>query len=173
VSRILGPNFTFDLQKYKDYSPLFLAPTFALNYALSFAALTASIVHIAIFHGGEVWYRLKAARKQEPDIHMRLMSKYKEAPDWWYGVLLVASTALGLATALGYTSQLPCESLSSMTIVVTRRLLTISGWAYFVAIILAAIFIVSWLCQILTACYLTRSIDPDKYDFGRHKYSTV
>lgn len=31
VSRILGDGFTFDLQKYKEYSPLFLPPTFALN----------------------------------------------------------------------------------------------------------------------------------------------
>lgn len=92
---------------------MFLAPTFALNYALSFAALTAAFVHVAVFHGREVWYRLKAARKQEPDIHMRLMAKYKEAPDWWYGVLFVISTAFGLATALGYPSQLPCKILPS------------------------------------------------------------
>ncbi|KAI7191051.1 OPT family small oligopeptide transporter, partial [Hortaea werneckii] len=45
VSKILGPGFSFDLAKYKKYSPMFLAPTFALNYGLSFAALIASIVH--------------------------------------------------------------------------------------------------------------------------------
>lgn len=78
VTKIMGPNFSFDEAKYKRYSPLFLAPTFALNYGLSFASLTASIVHTIVFHGKEVWYRFRTARKQEPDVHMRLMSKYKE-----------------------------------------------------------------------------------------------
>lgn len=82
VTKIMTPDFSFDVAKYKKYSPLFLAPTFALNYGLSFAALTASIVHTMIFHGKEVWYRFKASRNQEPDVHMRLMKMYKEAPDW-------------------------------------------------------------------------------------------
>jgi hypothetical protein len=77
VSRILGENFTFDLAKYQDYSPLFLSPSLALNYGLSFAALTASFVHIGLFHGKEVWYRFKAARDQEPDVHLKMMKKYE------------------------------------------------------------------------------------------------
>lgn len=89
---------------------MFLAPTFALNYGLSFAALMAAIVHTAMFHGKEIWYRFRAARNQEPDVHMRLMKKYNEAPDWWYGALFVIAMALGLATVLGFDSQLPCES---------------------------------------------------------------
>ncbi|CAI6332826.1 unnamed protein product [Periconia digitata] len=123
VTRILGPNFTFDVAKYKEYSPLFLAPTLALNYGLSFAALTAALVHVFIYHRKEIWYRFKAAQNQEPDIHMKLISKYSHCPDWWYGVLLVGSTALGLATALGYESQLP-------------------WWGYFVSLIIAMVFIV-------------------------------
>jgi hypothetical protein len=110
VSRILTNN-QFDLKKYTSYSPLFLAPTFALNYGLSFAALMAAVVHVALFHGKEIWYRWKAARNQEPDIHMKLMEKYVEAPDWWYLALFVVSVALGLATALGFPSQLACKSL--------------------------------------------------------------
>ncbi|KID85214.1 small oligopeptide transporter, OPT family protein [Metarhizium guizhouense ARSEF 977] len=66
VSRILGSGFTFDEAKYREYSPLFLAPTFALNYGLSFAALTAAIVHTALHHGNQVWHRFRAARSQEP-----------------------------------------------------------------------------------------------------------
>lgn len=121
VSRILGDGFSFDLQKYKDYSPLFLSPSFALNYGLSFAALIAALVHCGLFHGKEIWHRLKMARNQEPDIHMRLMAKYQDAPEWWYLTLFVISLALGLATALGYDSQLP-------------------WWAFFVAILLAIVF---------------------------------
>ncbi|KAF2122681.1 OPT family small oligopeptide transporter [Lophiotrema nucula] len=123
VTRVLGPNFTFDVEKYKAYSPMFLAPTLALNYGLSFAALTASIVHAIVFHRKEIWYRFRAARNQEPDIHLRLMNKYKNCPDWWYGVLLLVSVMLGLASVLAYDSQLP-------------------WWAYFVSLALAAIFVI-------------------------------
>jgi OPT family small oligopeptide transporter len=123
VTRILGPDFTFDLAKYQQYSPMFLAPTFALNYGLSFAALTAAIVHAIIFHGKEIVYRYKTARDQEPDIHMKLIKKYTPCPDWWYGVLLLISVALGLATVLAYESQLP-------------------WWGYFVSLIIALVFVI-------------------------------
>ncbi|GAW17629.1 hypothetical protein ANO14919_070880 [Xylariales sp. No.14919] len=123
VRNILGDRFTFDLEKYKSYSPLFLSPTLALNYGLSFAALTASLVHTGLYHGKEIWYRFKAARNQEPDIHMKMMKKYTDAPDWWYLALLLSSVALGLGTALGYETQLP-------------------WWAFFVSVILSLVFVV-------------------------------
>jgi OPT family small oligopeptide transporter len=123
VQRILGDNFTFDIEKYKKYSPMFLAPTLAIQYGLSFASLTAALIHVGLFHGRELWSQLKLARNQEPDIHMKLMRKYKDAPEWWYVVLLVISLALGLATVLGFNSQLP-------------------WWAFFVSNILAALFMV-------------------------------
>lgn len=140
VSKILTPDHSFDLAKYKAYSPLFLAPTFALNYGLSFAALMAAIVHTALFSGKEIWYRFRAARHQEPDIHMKMMSKYPDAPDWWYGALFVVAVALGLATTLGFPSQLPCELCRTR---LRCRLLTCKGWAFFVSIILGLVFVVS------------------------------
>ncbi|KAI0595160.1 OPT family small oligopeptide transporter [Biscogniauxia sp. FL1348] len=123
VRRILGDQFTFDLEKYKSYSPLFLSPTLALNYGLSFAALTAALVHTALFHGKEIWYRFRSAQNQEPDIHLKMIKKYQDAPDWWYITLCVSSVALGLGTTLGYDSQLP-------------------WWAFFVSIIIALVFVI-------------------------------
>jgi hypothetical protein len=58
VSKILSSDFKFDEAKYKAYSPMFLAPTFAINYGLSFASLTAAIVHTFIFYRKEIWRRL-------------------------------------------------------------------------------------------------------------------
>jgi OPT family oligopeptide transporter len=78
VSRILTPDYTLDEQKYADYSPLFLSTTFALTYGLSFASIISVIVHTYLYHGKELWYRFKAARGQEDDIHMKKMKKYKE-----------------------------------------------------------------------------------------------
>jgi OPT family small oligopeptide transporter len=123
VRNILGNRFTFDLEKYKNYSPIFLSPTLALNYGLSFAALTAALVHTGLFHGKEIWYRFKTAQNQEPDIHMKMMKKYPDAPDWWYVALLLSSIALGLGTTLGYDTQMP-------------------WWAFFVSIILALVFVI-------------------------------
>ena len=123
VSRILSDNFTFDLEKYRNYSPLFLPPAYALNIALSFAALMVALVHAGLFHGKEIWYRFRTSRDQEPDIHLRMMKKYVEAPDWWYVALCVGSMALGLATVLSYDSQLP-------------------WWGFFVSVIMALIFVV-------------------------------
>ncbi|KAJ6018022.1 hypothetical protein N7451_001401 [Penicillium sp. IBT 35674x] len=139
VSKILGDNFSFDDAKYKAYSPMFLAPTFILNYGLSFAALTAVIVHVILYHRKEVWHRGKAALNQESDIHLTLMKKYKEAPEWWYGALFLISIALGLGGVLGYDSQLP-------------------WWAFFVSLIIAVIFIIP-TCMIMGVTNITLSLN--------------
>ncbi len=84
VSRILDANFQFDEEAYNNYSPLFMPTHFALAYGLSFAAVSAVIVHVALYHGKEIWQQFKMARHQEDDVHMRLMKKYRDAEDWWY-----------------------------------------------------------------------------------------
>jgi hypothetical protein len=58
ITEILTPDFKFDEAKYKAYSPLFLAPTFAINYGLSFASLMAAVVHTIIFHRTEIVARM-------------------------------------------------------------------------------------------------------------------
>lgn len=129
VKNILGPNFTFDLEKYKAYSPLFLAPTFALNYGLSFAALTASVVH-TILHRGKVLIRqFQLASSQSEDVHFNMIKKYRPAPDWWYLALLASMLAMGLGVVEGYDTQLP-------------------WWGFLVACAIAGIFVVP-CCTIL------------------------
>jgi len=80
VSRILTPKFTLDVDAYTAYSPLFLSTTFAMSYGLSFAAIASLIVYTYLNHGKQIWGQFRNSTKEEPDIHMRLMSKYKEAP---------------------------------------------------------------------------------------------
>ncbi|KJZ70560.1 hypothetical protein HIM_10063 [Hirsutella minnesotensis 3608] len=123
ASRILGSGMIFDEARYKTYSPLFLPPALALNYGLSFAALTSATIHVWLFHGKEVWYRFRTARNQEPDVHMKMMNKYADAPEWWYLALLLVSVAIGFGTTEGYQTQLP-------------------WWAFFVSILLALLFII-------------------------------
>ncbi|KAJ5126466.1 hypothetical protein N7448_007245 [Penicillium atrosanguineum] len=121
VTQILTPEFTFDLAKYESYSPLFLSTTFALCYGLSFAGLAAVIVHVSLFHGKEIWHRMRAAGQKHEDIHSRLMAKYDTVPIWWYVVVLVVMAAIGLAVVLSYPTHM-------------------SWWAFFISLIIALVW---------------------------------
>ena len=106
VSRILTPEYTLDLSAYQAYSPLFLSTTFSLTYGLSFAAIAAVVVHTCLFHGPEIYKRMKSSRTDDEDIHTRMMAKYRDAPDWWYMSLLLVMIALSFVTALVWDTHL-------------------------------------------------------------------
>jgi len=150
VRDILGENFTFDVEKYKAYSPLFLAPTFALNYGLSFAALTASVVH-TILHRGKVLVRqYREASSQTEDIHFNMIKKYTPAPDWWYLALLVGSLAMGFGVVAGYDTQLP-------------------WWGFLVACVIAGIFVVP-CCTIMGMTNIMLSLNVISPFIGGHLF---
>ena len=116
VTKILTPELTLDLTKYEAYSPLFLSTTFSLTYGLSFAAISAVIVHTALFHAREIWSKVRAAHnEEEEDVHFRLMKKYREVPSWWYHAVLVLMTAASLVCVLAFDTHL-------------------SWWAFFLAL---------------------------------------
>lgn len=93
VSRILTPDFVLDEAKYQAYSPLIIGPTFVMAYAMSFASLTAIVFHIALYNGAEIWQRAKLAKDQDADVHLKLMRKYKEAPEWWFMSVFLISVS--------------------------------------------------------------------------------
>jgi OPT family oligopeptide transporter len=121
VSMILDEQTRFDLDKYNAYSPLFLPTQFALAYGLSFAAVAAVIVHVVLYHGKEIWQQFKLARHQEDDVHMKMMKKYRDAPDWWYGVLFLIMIGISLAVVCAWPTDFP-------------------WWAYLVCIIIAMVW---------------------------------
>ncbi|KAF8861288.1 small oligopeptide transporter-like protein [Acephala macrosclerotiorum] len=106
TTRILTPQFTLDLAAYKAYSPLFLSTTFAMSYGLSFAAIAALIVYTYLNHGKQIWQQFRNSTKEEPDIHMKLMKKYPEAPTWWYMSLFALMIGLSLITVLAFPTNL-------------------------------------------------------------------
>jgi hypothetical protein len=84
ISRIINDDLSFNLEAYKAYSPLFLSPSFALFYGLSFASIGATLTHAFLYYRKQAWVYARRSLSQQPDIHVRLMSVYKEVPDWWY-----------------------------------------------------------------------------------------
>lgn len=107
VSRVLTDNLTFDETSYQAYSPLFVPFSYLLSYALNFAAVIAIFVHCGLYHGKDVWKKLKDQKHGGEDIHKRLMNNFHEAPDWWYLVLLVISLVLAFVAVCHYETQLP------------------------------------------------------------------
>ncbi|KAI1384598.1 small oligopeptide transporter [Hypoxylon trugodes] len=106
VSKILTSDFTLDEEAYKAYSPVFISTTFAISYGLSFAAITALVVYTYLHHGKTIWAQYKNSTNEKPDIHMKLMQKYEEAPEWWYFSLFGIVLALAFVSVLAYPTNL-------------------------------------------------------------------
>jgi hypothetical protein len=51
ISSIVDSNFHFDTKAYEKNGPLYLSTFFAVTYGVGFASLTATIVHVLLFHG--------------------------------------------------------------------------------------------------------------------------
>ncbi|KAF8496643.1 hypothetical protein BU17DRAFT_13140, partial [Hysterangium stoloniferum] len=63
---------------YEAYSPLFLSTTFTMTYKLSFASDTATLVHAFLYFRKQIWIQARRSLSEQPDIHVRLMSRYKQ-----------------------------------------------------------------------------------------------
>ncbi|KAI7888024.1 OPT family small oligopeptide transporter [Mucor mucedo] len=91
-------------------------PSFSISNGLSYIyinlGVTATITHVALYHGKDIWTIFRNLRKKvlgggEVDIHMKLMQAYPEVPNWWF--YLVYFVGIGLNIGIGYAngSQLP------------------------------------------------------------------
>ena len=96
VTRILNEDSTINLEAYKAYSPLFLSTTFALSYGLSFASITATLVHAFLYFRKQIWVQARRSLHEQPDIHARLMSRYPQVPSWWYAIIFREFSAFSM-----------------------------------------------------------------------------
>ncbi|XP_019415635.1 PREDICTED: oligopeptide transporter 1-like [Lupinus angustifolius] len=114
VTRILNnKNFDIDMNSYNNYSKLHLSVIFALNYGLSFANLTATLSHVALFHGKKIWSLWKKTTRtttkgeNEGDVHTRIMKKnYEHVPEWWFVTILALMIVMSLVACEGFGKQL-------------------------------------------------------------------
>lgn len=112
ITRILNDK-TFDLHRsaYDNYSKVYLSITFAFIYGLSFAFLTSSLSHVALFHGKTIWRMWKktttAAKEKSIDVHARIMRKnYEAVPQWWFQAILLLTIFLSIFACEGFGKQL-------------------------------------------------------------------
>ncbi|KAK1273268.1 Oligopeptide transporter 7 [Acorus gramineus] len=110
ISSIIDSNFHLDVQAYEREGPLYLSTFFAVTYGFIFASLTATISHVALFHGRynrEIWEMSKFAfRKEKMDVHTRLMRVYKQVPQWWFLCVLLVNLSLTIFACEHYNHQL-------------------------------------------------------------------
>ncbi|RZC27453.1 Oligopeptide transporter 1 isoform B [Glycine soja] len=113
VTRVLNAKtFDIDMDSYKNYSKLYLSITFAYDYGLSFATLTATIAHVALFHGKmilQLWKKTRSALKGQEagDVHTRIMKRnYEQVPEWWFVSILLLMIVVALITCEGFGKQL-------------------------------------------------------------------
>ncbi|CAN6720565.1 unnamed protein product [Malus baccata var. baccata] len=100
TKRVLTPQYDLNIDAYNSYGKLYLSPLFALSLGIGFARFTATLSHVALFHGGDVLARSRSAMKNvKVDIHEKLMKRYQKVPQWWFLVLFIVSVALSLLTA--------------------------------------------------------------------------
>lgn len=88
VTAIINADATLNEERYKAYSPLFLSTTFAMSYGLSFASITSTLTHTFFYFRKQIWVQSRRSMSEQPDIHARLMSRYRQVPEWWYAVIL-------------------------------------------------------------------------------------
>ena len=86
---------------------------------MGFAALISTIVHVAVFYGPDIINRTRSAKYEEADVHLKMMRKYREAPEWWFLAVFVVSFAFGMAASQHWETHLP-------------------WWAYILTILLGA-----------------------------------
>lgn len=96
ITRIINSDASLNLTAYREYSPLFLSTTFAMSYGLSFASITATLMHAFLFFRKQIWVQSKRSMHEQPDIHARLMSRYKQVPEWWYMIVFLSMFVIGV-----------------------------------------------------------------------------
>ncbi|KAJ5492416.1 Tetrapeptide transporter OPT1/isp4 [Penicillium expansum] len=164
VSRVLNEALDFSESKYKEYSPMYISMSYSLTYGLSFAAVTAIVVHTYLYNGTEIWARFKNSQHGGEDVHRRLMRQYKEVPEWWYGVLTVVVLGLGILTTKYWDTELPvwgfivvCFGLAVLLIVPEGILQGTTNQRVFLNIITEMIAGYAWpgkpIANLMVKCY--------------------
>ncbi|KAI0746554.1 OPT oligopeptide transporter [Daedaleopsis nitida] len=104
-SAILTPENTLDQSKFESVGLPRYTTTYAISQMCYNFSLGAAIVHVFLWHWPELRQafgsmRFLRSEQEIDDPHYIEMKKYKEVPQWWYGLLFFVS--LGVAIGCSY-----------------------------------------------------------------------
>ncbi|KNG82706.1 oligopeptide transporter [Aspergillus nomiae NRRL 13137] len=105
TSRVMNHDGTVNVEAYREYSPMFLPAGYAVTYGVAFANLTGIFVHIALYHGTDLWEQWKG--RDQKDVHSRLMASYKDVPWWWFAAVTILMFVLSIVTNEVWHTGLP------------------------------------------------------------------
>ncbi|KAH8887251.1 OPT superfamily oligopeptide transporter [Thozetella sp. PMI_491] len=110
---VLGPDGALNQTAYEEYSPPFMSAASILRYGMMFATVPAILMFTCLWYSKMIVkvfrnaYKRTAAHTGFNDIHSRLISRYPEVPEYWYGSVAIGAGALGFAALYGWPTQTP------------------------------------------------------------------
>ncbi|KAK6456525.1 OPT oligopeptide transporter protein-domain-containing protein [Scheffersomyces xylosifermentans] len=118
VTAILDENSLLDHKKYQEYGPPFYSASNLVSYGAIFALYPFAIVFEIGRSYKQVWKAIKdvilgfkSLRRSNfegfNDPHSKMMTAYKEVPDWIFLVVLVISLVLAIICVEVYPAQTP------------------------------------------------------------------
>ena len=125
VSAILGDDGYIDPAKYKKYGPPYYGAALVMEQGAWFATYSLTLSYIWI----KEWRRLSKQMKEvwksittrssgyagHQDPHSRMMSRYREVPDWWFLIILLLANIFGIIGAYCWPTNTPWWSVLAVT----------------------------------------------------------
>ncbi|GLT62164.1 hypothetical protein SLA2020_348210 [Shorea laevis] len=106
ISAIVNDKFELDQAKYTEQGRIHLSMFFALTYGFGFATIAATLTHVLLFYGREIYERYHASYRGKEDIHTKLMRRYKDIPSWWFYLLLGVTLAVSFVLCIFLNDQI-------------------------------------------------------------------
>ncbi|KAJ8771041.1 hypothetical protein K2173_023366 [Erythroxylum novogranatense] len=107
ISAIVDPNFHISIAAYEREGPLYLSTMFAMMYGFNFACLTATVVHVLLFHGRDILQLSRSAfQEKKMDVHTRMMRRYKPVPQWWFLSIFFVNIGAAIYACIYYKDQI-------------------------------------------------------------------
>ncbi|KAI0481607.1 oligopeptide transporter 2 [Xylaria cf. heliscus] len=125
ISQVLNADNQVNVDAYRDYGPPYYAIANLFVTGANFVYYTFSIVYVFV----KYWAALKKAfvgivvntiKRQSiytgfEDGTSRLMRRYKEVPEWWYGIVFLFGFIISIVSVTAWPTQTPWWSILAIT----------------------------------------------------------
>ncbi len=125
ITMVLNDDNQLHVDKYKAYGPPYYAIANLFVTGGNFVYYTFSLVYVTI----KYWRPLKKAfvgmvvntiKRRSiytgfTDGHSRMMRRYPEVPEWWYGIVFVFGFAISIIAVTAWPTQTPWWSILAVT----------------------------------------------------------